>query len=147
MVKIALASDHGGYYLKSYLKDRLFNYMLVDFGTYSDKSVDYPDYIKKAAISVSKNECEIGIAICYSGIGASIVANKFKNIRAALCLNLDMARSSKEHNNANILVLGSKFVSPEYAFKIFETWIYSDFHFGRHKNRIEKIDKIENTIS
>lgn len=142
MKKIALGSDHAGYKLKEkikgYLKSMAYN--VVDFGTNSDEPVDYPDYIRPAAESVSKGENDLGIVFGGSGNGEAMVANKVKRIRCGLCWNEESARLAKEHNNANMISLGERMLSEEEAVKIVDSWLNAEFKGGRHLRRIEKIE-------
>lgn len=142
-MKIAIASDHAGFQLKEALKTAFPEHEFVDFGTHSDASMDYPDTGALAAQAVADGTCEKGVLICGSGIGMSIVANKIPGIRAALCVNTDVARLSRMHNNANILVLAARFTATTYAIDILKTWLATDFEGGRHLQRINKISKIE----
>jgi len=147
--KIAIGSDHGGFALKKvlvpYLKSKKLH--VVDVGTFSEASVDYPDTSYKVARMVSRGKIPRGILICKSGIGNSIVANKAKGVRAALCYNIKAARLSRMHNDANILVLGSLFVNPERAKKMIDVWLNTPFEGGRHQRRLEKIERIEGLCS
>jgi ribose 5-phosphate isomerase B len=142
MKRIALGSDHAGYKLKekikSYLKSK--RYTLVDYGTYSDEPVDYPDYIRPTAESVSKGENDLGIVFGGSGNGEAMVANKIKRIRCGLCWNQESAQLTKEHNNANMIALGERMVSEEEAIKIVDTWLKAEFKGGHHLKRIQKIE-------
>jgi ribose 5-phosphate isomerase B len=142
MIKIALASDHAGYILKEILIAHLreAGYIVNDFGTDSDISVDYPDYIRPAAISVASGRDELGIVLGGSGNGEAMVANKVRGIRCALCWNEQSARLAKEHNNANMVSIGARMVSEQEAIKIVDTWLHSDFEYGRHVRRIEKLE-------
>jgi len=142
-LKIALASDHAGFELKEAIKEFLTEHELTDFGTHSTESMDYPDTGFKAAEAVSKGECERGILICGSGLGMSIVANKVRGIRAALCNSDELARLSRQHNDANILVLQGRFISNKQAEDIIKVWFSTEFDGGRHIQRIEKIKKYE----
>ena len=142
-MRIALASDHAGYKLKQELISYLSDFEVVDFGTDSPQSMDYPDIGFAAAEAVAKRECDCGIAICGSGIGMSIVTNKVKGIRAALCTSEIIAKLSRQHNDANMLVLPGRFLSFEEAKKIVDTWLQTKFDGGRHKRRINKIKKYE----
>ena len=142
-MKIALASDHAGYELKEAIKDFLTEYEVIDFGTDSTESMDYPDTGFKAAEAVSNGKCERGILICGSGLGMSIVANKVKEIRAALCHSVELARLSRQHNDANILVLQGRFISHNLAKKIIKVWFSTKFDGGRHQRRIDKISRYE----
>lgn len=139
---IVVASDHAGYHLKEAIKDHLAksNYGCKDFGPRSDRPVDYPDYGCKAALAISQGKYERGILICGTGIGMSIVANRFPNVRAALCLNRQMALLARQHNDANILTLGARVIKPEHALKIIDIWLHEAFQGGRHLRRIEKIN-------
>lgn len=142
-MKIALASDHAGFELKEAIKEYLTEHELIDVGTNSTESMDYPDTGFKAAEAVAKGECERGILICGSGLGMSIVANKVKGIRAALCNSVELARLSRQHNDANILVLQGRFISYNLAKKIIKAWFSTEFDGGRHQRRIDKISKHE----
>jgi len=140
-MKIFIASDHAGVELKSFLKEKLKNFEVVDLGPENKERVDYPDYAKKVAKSVQKEG--IGILICGTGIGMSISANKFKGIRAALANDIFLAKLAKEHNNANILCLGARVVAKDLAYEIVKTWLETKFEGGRHTQRIEKIEKTD----
>ena len=142
---IAIGSDHGGYKLKEeikkYLEEKEIKY--IDCGSFSEERVDYPDIAKLVAEKVQKNECKEGILICRSGIGMSIVANKFKGIRCAKCDNEEEAKFSKMHNNSNILALGADYINTSEAICIVRTWIATEFQGGRHEERIKIIEEIE----
>ncbi|MBC8382714.1 MAG: ribose 5-phosphate isomerase B [Candidatus Cloacimonetes bacterium] len=144
-MKIIIASDHAGYALKeqliTYLKSE--NYSLIDGGTSSAESIDYPDYGFLAAEKVADGTADYGIAICGSGIGMSIVTNKVKGIRAALCTSETIARLSRQHNDSNMLILPGRFISFEEAKKIVDTWLTTKFDGGRHQRRLYKIKKYE----
>jgi ribose 5-phosphate isomerase B len=127
--------------LVSYLKTKKL--AVVDVGTFSEESVDYPDTSYKVARLVSQKKVKRGVLICKSGIGNSIVANKARGVRAALCYNIRAARLSRLHNDANVLVLGSLFVSADKAKKIVDVWLKTDFEAGRHLRRLKKIERIE----
>lgn len=142
-MKIAIASDHAGYQLKELLKAALPQHEFVDYGTHSEASMDYPDTAYPAATAVAEGTCDKGILICGSGIGMSITGNKVKGIRAALCTNTDVARLSRQHNDANILVLAARFTAFHYALEITKTWLDTAFEGERHQTRIDKICKIE----
>jgi ribose 5-phosphate isomerase B len=143
--KIIIAADHGGYSLKEALKPRLTEMGLIvtDMGTDSDQAVDYPDFGEKAAGAVSAGLFPRGILICGSGVGMSIVANRFPGVRAALCLDEETARLSRMHNDANILVLAGRKTDSETAFRIVRTWLTTPFEGGRHQKRLDKIHKVE----
>ncbi|MDA8414209.1 MAG: ribose 5-phosphate isomerase B [Desulfobacteraceae bacterium] len=145
-MKIALGSDHGGYSLKQslipFLQER--DIQVADAGTNSEDSVDYPDFAERVALLVSHNEAEAGILICGTGIGISIAANKVPGIRAALVTDEFMARMAKEHNNANILVLGGRVLDEQKARVLVGAWLDASFEGGRHQGRLDKITEIEN---
>ena len=144
-MKIVIGSDHAGVKLKKLIIDNYSNEKIsfLDVGTDSEESVDYPDYISKVGEVIIKKEADLGIAICGTGIGASIVTNKMAGIRGALCFNEFMAEMSKKHNNANVLVLGARVIGDDLALRIVDTWFKTDFEGGRHQRRIDKILKIE----
>lgn len=141
---IALASDHAGYKLKTKVKSYLerIGIRTEDFGTFKTDSVDYPDYGILAARAVAKARADRGIMICSTGIGMSIVANKVKGIRAALCTSLEMAEQSRRHINSNILVMGEKIIDHEFAFRIIDVWLKTPFEGERHLRRINKIHQL-----
>ncbi|MEW5758774.1 MAG: ribose 5-phosphate isomerase B [Candidatus Omnitrophota bacterium] len=144
-MKVLIGSDHGGFKLKNELVNFLKQKKIIveDLGTHSEDSCDYPIVAFNVAKKVSKDKNSKGILICKSGIGNSIVANKVKGIRAALCYNLLSAKLSRQHNDANILVLGARFTKKELAKKIALTWLKTDFEGGRHLRRVNQIKKIE----
>lgn len=144
-MQIGLASDHGGFELKEELKGFLKSIEVepIDFGTFNEDSVDYPDFGVILAEKVSRGELERGILICGTGIGMSIVANKFRGVRAALSNDLYSARFSREHTDSNILVIGGRIVGKELAKEIVRVWLNTDFAGGRHKRRLEKIEVLE----
>ena len=145
MVKLLIASDHAGFVLKNKLMDYFKNkFEFNDFGTNSEESVDYPDFAHKLANEISTKNLS-GVLICGSGVGMSMVANRYKKVRAALCLNEKMAELSREHNNANVLVLGSRLISYEEAIKCFTMFFKSEFEGGRHQARLAKFNHIEST--
>ena len=141
-MKISLACDHGGLQLKTYVATYLqqLGHTVLDFGTNSTDSCDYPDFAKPAALAVAKGECERGILVCTTGIGVSMVANKVKGVRCALCLNDDMAKMTRLHNNANVIAMGQKYVTTEMAKKIVDAFLNTDFEGGRHAQRVDKIE-------
>jgi len=144
-MQIGLACDHGGFELKEELKAFLksIGAELIDLGTFNEDSVDYPDYGILVAEKISKGELEKGILICGTGIGMSIVANKFPKVRAALANDLYSSRCSREHNDANILIIGGRIVGKELAKEIVKIWLDTPFVGGRHKRRLEKIKALE----
>lgn len=142
---IAIGSDHAGLEMKTeiiaVLKELGHEY--TDYGTDTPQSVDYPDFGEKVSDAVSAGKVERGILICGTGIGMSIVANKFPNIRASLCNELFSAKMSRLHNDANILVLGGRIIGKDLAKEIVRTWMTTPFEGGRHINRLKKITLIE----
>lgn len=138
---IALASDHAGYGYKEKIKALLDELKLPyrDFGTSSKDSTDYPDWAHKAAQAVSSGECEQGILVCGTGIGMSIVANKHKGVRAAVCESVTAARLARRHNNANILTVGERVIGWESVVDIVKVFFSTPFEGGRHARRVEKI--------
>jgi ribose 5-phosphate isomerase B len=145
---IVLGSDHGGLALKEAVKELLKErgLPLEDCGTDNGDSVDYPDFGEKVARRVSSGAAEKGVLFCGTGIGMSIVANKFPRVRAALATDVFMARMAKEHNNANILVLGGRVLDGEKAKKMVATWLDSSFEGGRHQGRLDKIEVLEREL-
>lgn len=145
MKKIALASDHAGFHGKEAIKKTLDEMGLSyqDFGTYSQDSVDYPDYAESVAKAVAKGDFDSGVLVCGSGIGMEIAANKVPGIRAALAWNEETARVSRSHNDANIVAIGERTTPPETIDQIVRTFLTTEFDGGRHARRIEKIAKLE----
>jgi ribose 5-phosphate isomerase B len=141
-MKISLASDHAGFKYKQLIKEYLEEkgFVIIDHGTFSTNSVDYPDFIKLAAKDVAEHSSEYGIGVCSTGIGVSIVANKFKGVRAALVFNEEMAALSKQHNNANFLALSGNFLDESKVLKILDVWLNTKFEGGRHERRVNKIE-------
>lgn len=144
-MKIAIGCDHGGFILKSAVVEKLveLGIEVLDFGTDSDESVDYPVFAEKVATAILSNKAEAGILLCGTGIGISIAANKFKGIRAAVVDNEFCAQACKEHNNANILAMGGRVVRPSLAQKIVEVWYKTEYAGGRHQRRLDLITDIE----
>jgi ribose 5-phosphate isomerase B len=142
---LAIGSDHGGLELKSVLIEALRQrgLDLRDMGTDGAESVDYPDFAEKVAGAVSRGEAACGVLICGTGIGMSIVANKFPGVRAALVTDEYMARMAKEHNNANVLVLGGRVLDAAAANRIVGIWLDTAYEGGRHQRRLDKIAEIE----
>jgi ribose 5-phosphate isomerase B len=145
---IAIGSDHGGVDLKEFLVGflRARGMEVRDFGTQGSASVDYPDFGRAVSVQVSRGDAERGILICTSGIGMSILANKFPGIRAALVQDVDAARTSREHNDANVLVLSGARTGMSLAQQIVETWLKTSFAGGRHQRRIDKIAQVEREL-
>jgi len=144
-MKIGIGADHRGYSAKEYLKKYLAKkrYVVVDFGTDSEGSCDYPDIAFSLAVQVAKRKFKKGILICKTGIGMSITANKVKGAYAALCCNRDMAIASRKHNNANILALGATLAGKSKMKSIVDAWLSTEFEGGRHRRRYNKIRKEE----
>lgn len=138
-MKVAIGCDHGGLLLKQGIVAVLENlgHQIEDVGTFTNDSVDYPQFAKTVCAKVQDGSCQRGILICGTGIGMSMVANRFENIRAALCHELFTARMSREHNDANVLCLGARVIGPGLADEIVRTWMTTDFAGGRHLKRIE----------
>ena len=142
MNRIAIATDHAGYRLKEVLKRHLLDkgYGVEDFGCQSEESVDYPDYIRPAAHSVASGENDLGIVLGGSGNGEAMVANRLKGIRCGVCWNVESARLTKEHNNANVISIGARMVSREQGIAIVDTWLAAEYEGGRHDMRLTKIE-------
>lgn len=145
---IAVGSDHGGLQLKESIKAYLAQrgITLEDLGTYNGDSVDYPDFGSRVAEAVSTGRVEKGILVCGTGIGMSIVANKFPKVRAALIWDDFTARMAKEHNNANIVVLGGRILDDASACRMIGIWLDATFEAGRHQSRLDKITRIEEDV-
>jgi ribose 5-phosphate isomerase B len=141
-VKIGIASDHAGYGLKTYLIEKLkeCDCEITDYGTDSDSSVDYPDFGHPLGRAIDAKECERGIAICYSGNGISMVLNRHRGVRAALCWNKDIAALARNHNDANVCVLPKHFITEKEAEEIVAMFLSASFDGGRHLRRVEKIN-------
>lgn len=145
-MKVAVGCDHGGFILKDAVISTLeeLGAQVVDMGTYSTESVDYPVYGKKVADAVANGECDLGVVMCGTGIGISIAANKVKGIRAAVVTDEFMAEMTRRHNNANIIALGGRVITPEKAKSLVKAWYTVEFEGGRHQKRIDMITQIEN---
>ena len=143
-MKIAVASDHGGFALKEKVKEHLIERGLhvEDLGTHSEESVDYPVYGKACGEAVASGKADLGVVVCGTGIGISIAANKVKGIRCGLCTSVEMAHLTKQHNNANILALGGRTTEPELALKIVDEWLDTEFEGGRHQRRVDMLDQM-----
>lgn len=142
-VRIAIASDHAGFKYKtmlvSFLADRGF--VVVDFGTDSEASVDYPDFIMPAAQAVASGDCSLGIVLGGSGNGEAMAANRVRGVRCALCWSEETARLARAHNNANMISIGERLVPEDLARKIVDVWLDTPFEGGRHVARIAKLDR------
>ena len=141
-LKIALGTDHAGFAYKEAINTFLLEkgYQTKDFGTFSEESVDYPDFIRPAAEAVAEGLCDLGIVLGGSGNGEAMAANKVRGVRYALCWSVDTATLAKQHNNANVLSLGQRQISKELALEIVDAWLNATFEGGRHKRRIEMLD-------
>jgi len=140
-MKLAIGSDHAGFEYKEALKSWLESngYSVTDFGTHSSASADYPDFAHPVANAVEKKESELGLLVCGSANGVAITANKHQGIRAAICWNEELAGLARQHNDANILCLPARFISPEDAQAILKKFLSTSFEGGRHANRVNKI--------
>jgi len=143
--RIALGSDHAGFHIKETVRQFLENagYPLDDLGTWSEESVDYPDYGKAVGEHVATHKADYGIAVCGTGIGISIAANKVPKIRAAVAHDVNTARLAREHNDANVLAMGGRIVNNKQAIEMVQTFLTTAFLGGRHARRVEKIGLIE----
>ncbi len=141
---IPIASDHGGFLMKQFLIKKLeeSGYTVKDFGTYSEESVDYPDFIHPLAKAVNDGIYERGIIMCGSGNGAQITANKYLHVRAGLCWNREQAKLTRQHNDANIISLPGRFVPFDEAWEMVKIFLNTPFEGGRHVRRVEKISKL-----
>ena len=149
MELIGIASDHGGFDLKASIISFLseLGYELSDMGPENSDSVDYPDYGIKIAQAITKNKVSRGIVICGTGIGMSIVVNRFSGIRGALCSDIFTAKLSREHNDSNILIMGGRVVDHNLAKEIVRVWLNTRFEGGRHLKRLDKISKLDKSIN
>jgi len=142
--RIALGSDHGGYPLKTTIKAHLASKSpaleLHDFGTEDDASVDYPDFARTVVQAIKKGKADVGILVCGTGIGISMMANRYKGIRAAVVHDEFTAKMAKAHNNANVLCLGGRTTDPDLAEKLVDIWLETPFEGGRHQARLDKLD-------
>lgn len=138
-MEICIASDHAGYELKEWLKDKLSEYTFDDFGSHSADSVDYPDHVHPLVENLGENPRKLGVLICGSGNGVAMTANKYSYVRAALCWNSELATLARQHNNANIICIPARFVSKELALKMTISFLDTEFEGGRHQRRVEKI--------
>ena len=142
-MRIALASDHAGFPYKSAVANHLrdLGHEVVDFGTSSEEPVDYPDFVRPAALSVARGECERGIVFGGSGNGEAMAANRVRGVRCAVAWNEESARLARAHNDANMLSLGQRLLSEQEALAIVDAWLSTAFEGGRHQARIEKLDR------
>lgn len=144
-MKISIGSDHGGFALKEELKNYLISkgYDAIDVGTHSLDSCHYPEYAIKCAQLVSSGECSFGVLVCTTGEGVAITANKIKGIRAGLAYNPDVARLMREHNNANMIAFGAKYISKDDAIKCLDEFLAAEFQEGRHAIRVQMINDLD----
>ena len=149
MAVIALGADHAGFSLKENLKSWLTDsgHRVLDFGTHSGESVDYPDYAAAVGMAVAKGEADRGVLVCGTGIGMAIAANKIAGVRAAQCADSASAQISRQHNDTNVVTLGARTTPPETAVEIVKKWLDTGFEGGRHSQRIEKVTGLERTWS
>ena len=140
-MKVAIGNDHAGTEYKKKIVDFLKNegYTVLNFGTDTNESVDYPDFIHPVAKAVNNDEVDFGIIICGSGNGANMTANKYQKVRSALCWNKEISSLAREHNNANILSIPARYTSEAQAIEMVKTFINTPFEGGRHERRVEKI--------
>lgn len=143
-MKVAIGSDHAGFALKEKVKAYLGakGYDVIDFGANSEERFDYPDAAHPAAAALQKGEADRGVLVCGSGIGMAMTANRHTGVRAVEAVTKEMAKLSREHNNANVLALGQRLVSWEEAQKIIDTFFATEFEGGRHEQRVQKIDQV-----
>ena len=148
MKKIAIASDHGGFELKETVIAQLLNdgWEIDDLGPNNEDSVDYPDYGIKLAEIIANKKVERGIVICGTGVGMSIVVNRFPGIRGTLCSDIYTAKMSREHNDSNILIMGGRVIGRGLASEIVDTWLNTAFEGGRHQRRLDKINEIDTNL-
>ncbi|MEG1584141.1 MAG: ribose 5-phosphate isomerase B [Anaerovorax sp.] len=142
MMRIAIASDHGGFQLKEMVKGYLesFECIIIDLGTDSEESVDYPLFGQACGQAVANHEADRGIVICGTGIGISMAANKVKGVRCALCTSVHMAEMTRKHNDANMLALGGRILEVTDALAIVDAWLATEFEGGRHQRRVDQLD-------
>ena len=144
-MRVALGCDHAGLNLKQHIKSHLESrgIEVLDFGTSTKDSVDYPDFAFKVSEAVSKGDCDYGILVCSTGIGMCVAANKVKGVRAALGYNREAAIQSRAHVDCNVLVFGEKYTQPDAATSMIDSWLETPFEGGRHERRVKKIENYE----
>jgi ribose 5-phosphate isomerase B len=142
-VRIAIGSDHAGFTYKEKIQEFLAEqgHQVQDLGTYSEESVDYPEWIRPVAEMVANGECQRGIVLGGSGNGEAIVANKVRGIRCTLCWNVESAKFARQHNDANVLSIGQRLVSEQTALEVVDAWLNTEFEGGRHERRIKQIEQ------
>jgi len=143
-MRVIIGSDHAGYQLKTQVKIQLqdLGYAVEDVGCDSEESVDYPVYGKAVASRVGSGEFSRGLLLCGSGLGMSMIANRFRGVRASLCNDLYSAILSRRHNDANVLVMGARLIGPDMAREIVVTWLRTEFEGGRHQSRVQQLDEL-----
>jgi ribose 5-phosphate isomerase B len=141
-MKVALGTDHAGFRLKEKVRELLglLGHEVVDYGTFGDEAVDYPAFVRPAAEAVARGECDRGIVFGGSGNGEAMAANKVRGVRCALCWNEEVARLSRQHNDANVLSLGERVIPEETALAVVRVWLATEFERGRHARRIAMLD-------
>jgi ribose 5-phosphate isomerase B len=144
-MKVGLGSDHAGFDLKEFLKAKIKDegFEVIDYGTDIKKSVDYPDFAEKLAMGIQNKEIDFGVLVCGTGIGMSIIANKYKGIRAARCCSVQDAVLARQHNDANVLTMGGRLLGNELSLEITKVFLETPFLKGRHLRRVNKIKKID----
>ena len=147
-MKIALGADHAGFELKNKLRDalRAVGQEVIDFGTNSAESTDYPDYAGLVGRAVAAGTADRGVLVCGSGVGMSIAANKIRGVRAALAVNAEEVRLTRQHNNANVITLGARFIEPATAQELVRLFLETPFDGGRHERRVGKISELEKEL-
>lgn len=140
-MKISIGNDHAGTAYKELIQEKLqaMGHTVINHGTNSSDSVDYPDFVHPVAGDVEKGEADLGVIICGSGNGANMTANKHQGVRSALCWNVEIARLAREHNDANVISIPARFVAKELAVEMLETFVNTEFEGGRHQKRVNKI--------
>lgn len=144
-MRIAIGSDHAGLQMKDSIRDHLVQqgHTVIDAGTNSDESVDYPDYAVAVARKVGSDEVDRGVLVCGSGVGMAIAANKVAGVRAAACYTVELARLSRQHNDSNVLSLGERLIDGELSIEIVDAWLDSEFEAGRHSGRVNKLTELD----
>lgn len=144
-MRVGFGSDHAGFELKEFLKEKIKDegYEIIDYGTHIKKSVDYPDYAEKLARGIQNKDVGFGVLVCGTGIGMSIIANRYKGIRAARCCSIQDAVLTRQHNDANVITLGGRLLGNELALEITKTFLETPFLKGRHLRRVNKIKRLD----
>ncbi len=144
-MRVGFGSDHAGFELKEFLKEKIKDegYEIVDYGTHIKKSVDYPDFAEKLARGIQNKDIDLGVLVCGTGIGMSIIANKYRGIRAARCCSIHDAVLAKQHNDANVITMGGRLLGNELALEITKTFLETPFLKGRHLRRVNKIKRMD----